>query len=86
MDEGTRAREKLKVESLDFDCRYYSQMVLLRRKKAEELFTGSESKILFWTCKFEISVSQVEMSRLPGECMNLSRFYKLGHNHHINGT
>lgn len=35
MDEGTRAREKLKVESLDFDCRYYSQMVLLRRMKAE---------------------------------------------------
>lgn len=53
MDEGTRAREKLKVESLDFDCRYYSQMVLLRRMKAEDMF---------WTCKFEISVRQVEMS------------------------
>lgn len=34
-------------------------MVLLRRNKAEKLFRGRESRILFWICKSELSIGQV---------------------------
>lgn len=53
---GERSKDQGKSQS------QYSWMVLLRSSKAEKIFSGRESRVLFWACEYcDVYDSQGDM-------------------------